>query len=116
MPLSMISRNGMADWLADQIASVSLHSANPNLTGANQILAPVATDGSQWTESNGVAINNVTISFPAATSDLGTATHFTVRNSSNQILGDAALVTPRTIANEAVASFAPGQLRVRVPA
>ena len=115
MPLAMVVRNGMADWLADQIGKITLHSANPGLTGANQIGEAATTTGSDWTESSGRAQNNTKISFPAAVSDLGTATHFTLRMSDDTVLASEELDDPRLIAQGAVASFDIGELGVTVP-
>jgi hypothetical protein len=102
---------------------ISLHSADPGLTGANELsggayarvaIAPgtgtwsaPATNGSVREISNSGAIT-----FPTATADWTTATHFGVwkASSAGTFVRGAALTASKTVQNGDTASFAAGAL------
>ncbi len=77
---------------------------------------PSDTNWSAATAGNGTTDNLTTISFPTATADWGTVTHFGVFDAATagNLLIYAALGASRNITTGATPSFAPGALTVQV--
>jgi hypothetical protein len=105
---------------------VSLHSADPGLTGASELsgsgyarVAVSAATGS-WTApatngANREITNAGAITFPTATGDWSTATHFGIWSASsggNFIRGDA-ITDPKTVENGDTATIPIGSLALR---
>jgi hypothetical protein len=77
---------------------------------------PLDANWSAATANNGTTSNVSTITFPAATADWGTVTHFGIYDaaSAGNLLVYAALSPSRNITNGSTPSFAAGQLTVQV--
>lgn len=107
---------------------IGLSSAAPTDAGAFNELAnagayarvTVAATTAQWgalgTGTTGAATNTNTITFPTATADWASATHFFIADSatynSGNLLYKAALTNARTVTNGGTASFAASALSV----
>jgi len=107
---------------------ISLHSADPGATGANELAISagytrkaVSANTSEWTApadgSGNRFIENVNpITFATASGDWVTATHFGVwdddETGPGNYLRGSALTTPRTVINGTTAEFAAGDLTI----
>ncbi len=119
MPLTTLARNAAADAVADLVTAVSLHSADPGATGADELsggaYARASTTGSSWTESDGAAQNNALIQFPTPTASWGSVTHFAIHGANGQ-LGWGPLTATHTVGNGDTVEFAVGALQISIPA
>lgn len=104
---------------------VSLHSADPGLTGASELSGngyarvAVATATGSWSApatngSNREITNAGVISFPTATADWATATHFGIwdASTSGNFIRGSALSASKTVQLGDVASYAIGSLAI----
>jgi hypothetical protein len=98
---------------------VSLHSADPGDTGANELsggsYARVVMN--VWdVAAAGASENTNVIAFATASGDWAQATHFGLWDAitTGNFLGGAALTTPRTVASGDDAEFAAGALDVSI--
>lgn len=98
---------------------VSLHTADPGDTGANEIsgsaYARVGTVAFANAGNNPtVASNSAIVTFPAATGTWGTVTHFGVWDavSGGNYLGSGAVNTPKPVANGDTARFLANALTI----
>lgn len=89
---------------------VSLHSADPGITGASELAATgayarAAAEAGVWgSPATGSIANDGVVTFPTATADWATATHFGVWDSSGFLWGGA-LGASRTVTNGTTFSF-----------
>lgn len=83
---------------------------------ARVYVGPTTANWSAATANNGTTVNNLTITFPTATGDWGTANGFGIwdSNTNGNLLVYAPLSPARTITNGSTASFAAGALTVQV--
>lgn len=117
MPLSS---NGESTVLNALLASrfVSLHTADPGNTGANEVsggsYARQAMTFSNVGSNPTVASNTGVVQYPTATAPWGTITHFGIWSASSggTFLGSAAVTTPKTIATDDIARWEIGALDV----
>jgi hypothetical protein len=100
-------------------AYVSLHTADPGDSGANEISGGAYARQGAVTFANAgnnptVASNSAIITFPVATADWGTITHFGVWSASTAgtFRGSGAVATPKTVSNGDTARFAAGALTI----
>lgn len=99
-------------------AYVSLHTADPVTTGANELSgngyarqsATFSSTGSEPT----VASNSAIVTFPSATSAWGTITHFGIWDAvtAGNFRGSGALTTPKTVNSGDTARFSTGALTI----
>lgn len=103
----------------DTTAYVSLHTADPGDSGASEISggayarqgpAAFANAGANPT----VASNSAIITFPVATGDWGTVSHFGVWDavSAGNFRGSGAVATPKAVGTGDTARFAAGALTI----
>lgn len=95
--------------------AVGTGGADTGLTGepAGMGYARVATSGTDWNAASAGAIDNANIlSFPQATGDWGTMTHFALYDASTggNCLGWAALTASKTVENKDILRFEAGDL------
>jgi len=89
------------------------------VTGGSYARVAVTASNTEWSDAtgnNGTTSNVNAVTFPQATADWGTATHFGIFDaaSSGNLLIYAALTTSRTITNGSTPSFAAGALTVQI--
>lgn len=89
------------------------------VTGGSYARVAVTANASNWadaTGNNGTTSNVGAVTFPAATADWGTVTHFGIYDASSagNLLVYAALTASRTITNGSTPSFAAGALTVQI--
>lgn len=89
------------------------------VTGGSYARVAVTASNTEWLDTsgnNGTTSNVNAVTFPQATADWGTATHFGIFDaaSSGNLLIYAALTTSRTITNGSTPSFAAGALTVQI--
>ena len=89
------------------------------VSGGSYARVAVTANSSNWadaTGNNGTTSNVNAITFPAATADWGTATHFGIYDaaSAGNLLVYAALTASRNITNGSTPSFAAGSLTVQI--
>lgn len=113
---------GGGDFTRPATVYVSLHSADPGETGANELSgdgyarASITNNATNWPASTGgVKSNGAAITFPAATgTDWDEATHFGIWDASSAgnplYLGE--LTLPKTVQVGDTASFAIGELDI----
>lgn len=119
MPITTDARNIGVDAIADAISSVSLHTASPGTTGANELsgngYSRATTTGGDWGESNGAATNNADIRFVLPTDDWGSVTHFGLWGSVG-FLGYGTFSSAITVERGDTVEFLVGALSVTIPA
>ena len=114
------------DWLFEATditghptVSVSLHTADPADTGANELAdtgayARVTTAAGDWEGTVGARQNATEIAFTAATADWGTVTHFGLWDAagvgSGSFLGGGSLTIPKSVYNGDQLKFTSGNL------
>jgi hypothetical protein len=107
-----------AAWTQPPAIYVSLHTADPGVTGANEHGATGAyarVAHASWdVAASGSAANNGTVTFPTATAAWTEVTHFGIwdASSAGNFLIGGVLDTPRTAAEDDVLRFADGALVV----
>ena len=89
------------------------------VTGGSYARVAVTANSSNWsdaTANNGTTSNVNAVTFPAATADWGTVTHFGIFDaaSAGNLLVYSALTASRNITNGSTPSFAAGALTVQV--
>jgi len=102
-------------------------SAGTELTGGSYARVAIARSASAWngthgntagasSGTNGTVSNAAAVTFPAATADWGTATHWGIVDASSggNMITCAALTANRTITNGSTASFAAGALTFQI--
>jgi hypothetical protein len=115
---------GGGDYTRPATVYVSLHSADPGETGANELTGngyarvAVTNNATNWpAASGGVKSNGTAITFAAAvTADWASATHFGIWDDDGSPAGNplflGALTTPKTVQVGDTASFAVGELDI----
>jgi hypothetical protein len=100
-------------------AYVSLHTADPGDSGANEISGGAYARQGAVTFSNAgnnptVASNSAIVTFPVATGAWGTITHFGVWSAATAgtFRGSGAVATPKAVNNGDTARFAAGALTI----
>lgn len=101
------------------LGTASSDSSFTELSGGSYARVAVTCNSTNWpgpTSNDGTVSNGVAITFPAATADWSTATHFAIfdASTSGNLLFYAALPTPRTVTNGTIASFAVGALTIQI--
>lgn len=97
---------------------VSLHTADPGNTGANEVAGgSYARQAATFTNAGNnptVASNSGVIQYPTATAPWGTVTHFGLWSASSggSFLGSAAVTVPKTIDTDDIARWEIGKLQV----
>jgi hypothetical protein len=89
------------------------------VSGGSYARVAVTADASHWSDAtgnNGTTSNVSAVTFPEATADWGTCTHFGIwdASSSGNLLVYAALTTSRNITTGSAPSFAAGALTVQL--
>jgi hypothetical protein len=89
------------------------------VSGGDYARVAVTANSSNWadaTGNNGTTSNVNAVTFPAATADWGTVTHFGIYDASTagNLLVYAALTSSRNITNGSTPSFAAGALTVQI--
>lgn len=100
-------------------AYVSLHTADPGDTGANEISGSAYARVGPVTFGNAgnnptVASNSAIVTFPAATGAWGTVTHFGVWSAATAgvFRGSGAVTTPKAVGSGDTARFVAGALTI----
>lgn len=100
-------------------AYVSLHTADPVNTGANELSGSAYARQGPTTFANAganptVASNSAIVTYPAATAPWGTVTHFGIWDAATlgNFRGSGALVTPKAINTGDTARFAANALTI----
>ena len=89
------------------------------VSGGSYARVAVTANSSNWSDAtgnNGTTSNVNAVTFPAATADWGTVTHFGIYDaaSTGNLLVYAALTSSRNITNGSTPSFAAGALTVQI--
>lgn len=89
------------------------------VSGGSYARVAVTANSSNWSDAtgnNGTTSNVNAVTFPAATADWGTVTHFGIYDASTagNLLVYAALTSSRNITNGSTPSFAAGALTVQI--
>ena len=113
------TRGLLVDELLSTVTHVSLHSADPSTTGANELSGgSYARAAATWAAAGAddTAENDALITFPTASGAWSAATHFGLwtASSGGTFRGGAALDTARTAASGDTIRFAIGALVVQV--
>ncbi len=95
-------------------AATGLEANTPSAELAGDGYARVQVEAADWTESDGVVVNDQDIEFPQATDDWGTVTHAAVMDASTSgnVLYWGALTTPREVLDEDVFTIGAGAFSV----
>jgi hypothetical protein len=118
--LSGAGETAMLNGLMTGGVYVSLHTADPGTSGTNELSGNgYARQSVSWTTSGSIPTvdsNTSIITFPTATGNWGTVTHFGLwtASSGGTFLGGQALTTSRSVLTNDIARFLASALQVSV--